>query len=106
MGTLIGTLFLTQLAAQRQRRRTVKDLWGNLGTEEGVDALLNTGWKVQGCKMEVYDKKGWGYNDDDSVFLGGYEQRHVGAEITVTYEGDDTKTCTTPDSPNPWDGSR
>jgi hypothetical protein len=90
-----------QVASYRHRRRAIKDLWGNLGTEEGVDALLNTGWKVKGSKMEVYDKRGWGYNDDDSMFLGGYEQRHVGAEITVTQE-DDSRTMTTPETPPQW----
>lgn len=67
-------MLLTQIAAVRQRQRTTKQLWGNLGTEEGVNALLNTGWKVKGSKMEVYDKAGRGYSDDDSMLIGGFEQ--------------------------------
>lgn len=94
LGTFAGALLLTQMAAYMQRRRTKKELWGNLGSEEGVDALLTTGWKVKGSKMEVYDKEGWGYRDDDSIFMGGYEQSaYVGAEITVTH---DSKSVTTP----------
>jgi len=85
--TFAGTVLVAQIAAQRQRRRTRKQLWGNLGTEEGVDALLNTGWKVNGSKMEVYDKRGWGYRDDDSMLIGGWEQtEYVGAEITLTQD--------------------
>lgn len=94
LGTFIGTVLLTQIAAQRQRTRTRQQLWGNLGTEEGVDALLNTGWKVNGSKMEIYDKRGWGYRDDDSMLIGGCEQTEfVGAEITVTQD-----SVTTPET--------
>jgi len=93
LGTVVGAILLTQSASYRRRRITRKQVWGNLGTEEGVDALLNTGWKVKGSRMEVYDKKGVGYHDDDSMLIGGYEQGAiVGAEITVTQE-----SVTTPD---------
>jgi hypothetical protein len=86
---------LTQIAAYRKRRRRRKELWGNLGTEEGVDELLKTGWKLKGSKMEVYNKAGLGYRDDDSMLIGGYEQcEFVGAEITVTHPESET----TPDS--------
>lgn len=87
---------LTQMAVYRQRRRATRDVWGNLGTEQGVDALLNTGWKVEGSKMEIYDKEGLGYRDDDSMLIGGYEQSaFMGAEITVTQ---DSKSHTTPEN--------
>jgi hypothetical protein len=105
ISTFVGTFCLMQVASYRHHRRAVKDLWGNLGSEEGVDALLNTGWKVRGCKMEVYDKRGYGYTDDDSIFLGGYEQR-LGAEITVhtqTHETEnDSRTITTPNDSQPY----
>jgi len=98
VGTLTGFILLSQTAAYRRRKITKKQIWGNLGTEEGVDALLNTGWKVKGSRMEVYDKKGQGYRDDDSMLIGGYYEQgaYVGAEITVTQ---DSMTVTTPDTP-------
>jgi hypothetical protein len=93
-GTVVATLLLTQVASHRKRRRTAKEMWGNLGTEEGVDELLRTGWKVKGSNMEVYDKAKLGYTDDDSILMGGFEQKHevVGAEIAVT------QSTTTPDT--------
>jgi hypothetical protein len=93
-GTVVATLLLTQVASHRKRRRTAKEMWGNLGTEEGVDELLRTGWKVKGSNMEIYDKAKLGYTDDDSILMGGFEQKHevVGAEITVT------QSTTTPDT--------
>lgn len=75
--TLLGTIILTQLAQYRRRQLTKQTLWGNIGTEEGLDALLNTGWKLPkngSTMMEVYNKEGIGYRDDDSILLGGYEQ--------------------------------
>jgi hypothetical protein len=97
-GTVVATLLLTQVASQRKRRRVAKEMWGNLGTEEGVDELLRTGWKVKGSNMEVYDKAKLGYTDDDSILMGGFEQKHevVGAEITVTPTV--TQSTTTPDT--------
>lgn len=98
MGTFCSTVLLTQIAAYRQRQRTRKEEWGNLGTEEGVDALLNTGWKVKGSRMEVFDKKGIGYRDDDSMLIGGYYEQgaYMGAEITVTQD-----SVATPESYSP-----
>ena len=61
------------MASDRKKRRTRKEIWGNLGTEEGVDALLETAWKVQGDRMQVYNKGRWGYRDDDSIFMGGFQ---------------------------------
>ena len=55
-------------------------IWGNIGTEQGVEALLSTGWKFKDSTlMEVYNKAGMGYRDDDSMLLGGYEQTHTTA---------------------------
>jgi len=95
VGTVVSTLLLTQTASYRRRQRRKKEVWGNLGTAEGVDALLNTGWKVKGSRMEVYDKKGVGYRDDDSMLMGGYYEQgaYMGAEITVTQD-----SVTTPDT--------
>jgi hypothetical protein len=89
LGVLLGiistTLCLTLLAHFRQRKRMTTERWSNLTTEQGVEELLRNGWALRGDKMEVYDKRNVGYRDDDSVFVGGYEQKEfVGAEITVT----------------------
>jgi hypothetical protein len=55
-------------------------IWGNIGTEQGVEALLSMGWKFKDSTlMEVYNKAGIGYRDDDSMLLGGYEQTHTTA---------------------------
>jgi hypothetical protein len=59
---------------------------GKLGTE---DALLNTGWKVKGSKMEAYDKRRWGHNDD--MFEAATNDI---AEVTVTQEVDSTTMTT------------
>lgn len=88
-------VLLSRLAAFRQQRRTRKELWGNLGTEEGVDALLQTTWKFRGDKMEVYKKSRWGYRDDESILLGGFQQTEFpGAEVTVTQQESDESTPT------------
>jgi hypothetical protein len=82
---MMSAICLAQLAGLRRRRRVQKELWGNLATEEGVDELLRTGWKVSGDKLEVYDKNKAGYQEGDSMLAGGFEQRVIcGAEITVT----------------------
>jgi hypothetical protein len=83
--TVIGTFLLMQLAEIRKRHRIEQANWGNLATEQGVDDLLRMGWKVDGCKMEVYDKRKIGYEDNDSMLIGGFQQTvPVGAEITVS----------------------
>jgi hypothetical protein len=83
--TVMGTFCLSQMARLRTAARSRKEDWGNLATEEGVDELLRTGWKVRGSLMEVYDRKDVGYRDNDSMLIGGYEQRiPVGSEIAVS----------------------
>jgi hypothetical protein len=83
--TVIGTFLLIQLSEIRKRHRIEQTNWGNLATEQGVDHLLRMGWKVDGCKMEVYDKRKIGYEDNDSMLIGGFQQTiPVGAEITVS----------------------
>jgi len=100
-GTFVMTLLLTQVASYRKRRRMAKEAWGNLGTESGVDELLKTGWNIKGSQMEIYDKTKVGYRDDDSVLMGGFEQKHkvIGAEITVSQQSTTTPPSTrTPDT--------
>lgn len=75
LGTVLSTAFLMTLASYHQKRLREQQLWGNLGTPEGVDELLKTGWKVKGARMEVYDKSKMGYEDNDSMLIGGYEQK-------------------------------
>lgn len=82
-GTICFTLSVTRLASYRRKRRARKELWGNLGTEEGVDALLETTWKFRGDKIRVYNKAGWGYRDDDSMLIGGFQQTFSCADSTT-----------------------
>ena len=103
LGTVVGFVLLSQIAAYRRRQQRQKHVWGNLATEEGVDALLNTGWKLKGSRMEVFDKKGWGYRDDDSMLIGGgcYDPGvYAGAVITVNQDSATINTNTTPDIPD------
>jgi hypothetical protein len=97
--TVLVTAIVMQLAAYRHRRLYKRECWSNvnLGNEKGVDEILQMGWKLKGGHMEIYDKTNLGYSDDNSLFLGGYEQREPGAlcEITVTHpteEASDTNT--------------
>lgn len=97
--TVLVTAVVMQLAAYRHRRLYKRECWSNvnLGNEKGVDEILQMGWKLKGGHMEIYDKTNLGYSDDNSLFLGGYEQREPGAlcEITVTHpteEASDTNT--------------
>lgn len=61
--------------------------------------------------MEVYDKNGLGYRDDDSMLMGGYydQNAYMGAEITVTHDSlgdaDDDDDCRLL-SPPTIDGNR
>ena len=98
LATLVSVVALRIMATRRQRAREHKHLWGNLASKEGVDALLNTAWVLDGSKMQIYDKTKMGYKDDDSIFLGGYEQREavVGAEITVTHPMTETSPSDLP----------
>ena len=81
LGTFICTCALAQLAAYRQRRLQDRQLWGNIATEQGVDELLRTGWKIRGSQMEIYDKAAMGYGDDNSLFIGGFEQTEMVKEV-------------------------
>jgi hypothetical protein len=68
-------------------------------SSRGINELLKTGWKVQGTSndkkvLEIYDKSKWGYRENDSMLIGGFEQREavVGAEITLTHAPSETNT--------------
>jgi hypothetical protein len=86
-------MILTQLASYRRRQRMKQTIWGNIGTEQGVEALLSTGWKFKDSTlMEVYNKAGMGYRDDDSMLLGGYEQTHTTTTTTTAVGGGETSS--------------
>lgn len=91
--TVFGTFLLIQLAEIRRRHRIERSDWGNLATEEGVDELLRVGWKLDGSKIELYDNKKAGYEENDSMLIGGFQQTVLGAEITVS------QTETAPETP-------
>jgi hypothetical protein len=94
--TVTGTFVITNVAIYSEGQRRKKQIWGTLGTEAGVNAILSTAWTVNGTKIQVFEKKdGYGYDDDDSMLIGGYEQREAsGGEITVTLD-----SITTPETP-------
>lgn len=85
LGTVGSTLCFVVAANFRRSRRLRKELWGNLATEEGVNELLRKGWKIRDGKMEIFDKKGYGYAvEDGSMLMGGYQQSElVGTEISM-----------------------
>ena len=103
LGLLVSTLccatMLRCLGARQQRTRQQRAVWGNLASEEGINTLLGTAWALEGSKMQVYDKTQMGYRDDDSIFLGGFEQKEavVGAEIITETQ----PTTETPDTTPP-----
>jgi len=78
LSTCSGLIFTSQVGAIRRRRKVRHQVWGNLASEEGVKELLNTGWILRDDRMEVYDKARVGYRDDDSMLIGGFEQREPG----------------------------
>jgi hypothetical protein len=99
LGVFVGTIVLTalcmSLAAYRKHRLMKKSVWGNLKLDEaGVNELLKTGWKLQDQKtLQVYDKHRLGYYDDDSVLIGGYEQKEgcaIGGEIITVTQSETT----------------
>lgn len=92
-----GSLLLAQLGSMRRRRRIKKQVWSNLASEDGVKELLKTGWILtKSNHMEVYDRSKVGYNDNDSMLIGGFQQREavVGTEITIN-GGTNTANATT-----------
>jgi hypothetical protein len=97
---IVGFALLSKLASTRKKKRKKKETWTQLGTIEGVDELLRTGWKVRDNQVELYDRTGIGYRDDDSLFLGGCEQKDAIIGTTVSLAKPETVTSRTPDSEN------
>jgi hypothetical protein len=97
-GTVAVAAALMLLAAYRHRRLYKHECWSNvnLGHEKGVEEILQMGWKLKGAQMEIYDKTKLGYSDDNSLFLGGFEQREPCGlgEITVTQPTDASESHT------------
>ena len=103
LGTLSSLILASQISGIRRRVKVRKQVWGNLASEEGVKELLSTGWVLRDDRMEVYDKERMGYRDDDSMLIGGYEQREPGpgteivAPTLTTHEETSTRgPSTTP----------
>jgi hypothetical protein len=79
--SIIALLFLG--CSTRSQRFTIhkKALETHFLTEEGVNDILQVGWKYQKPKdgstsqlfLQVYDKSKVGYNDGSSVLMGGVE---------------------------------
>lgn len=83
LGTIICTSLLMLLASFHQRRMREQVLWGNMATRDGVEELLKMGWKFDGTRMEVYDKGKIGYDDNDSMLIGGFEQKVAVTVVNV-----------------------
>jgi hypothetical protein len=96
--TVVGFALLSHVAAVRQKKRQRKQVWGHVGTVEGIDELLRTGWHVSGNKMEIYDRSGLGYRDDDSLFQGGYEQKETIIGLAISMTRPESGTTRTPDT--------
>jgi hypothetical protein len=100
-GTVLVTFILMHIAAYRRRAMAKQETWGNLGTVKGVEEVLQTGWKIKGSNMEIFDKSKLGYDDDQgSLLIGGYEQRVIlGAEISIVkHQGSEATPETHPNS--------
>jgi hypothetical protein len=64
-------LLLSSMAAYRRKKQEEQERWGaKLGTDHDVSEMLKVGWDGQ---KPVVTKK-LGYRDDDSIFMGGFEQ--------------------------------
>jgi hypothetical protein len=90
------TSFLTYCSVWIKRRHTRKQLWGTQHlTESGVGDLLNVGWRYQEggeqLFLQVFDKGKLGYNDDNSMLMGGVVEQ----TITPTTLPSSTVTATT-----------
>lgn len=90
--TVVTTMTLATIASQIAKRREQEELWGiNVRMMESIareDAdYLNVGWRFADHNhhnadaeaptmvMEVYDKRGVGYQDDNSLLMGGFEYK-------------------------------
>ena len=90
IGMVSGLVLASQIGALRRKMKIRQQVWGNLASEEGVKELLNTGWVLRDDRMEVFHKDRVGYRDDDSMLIGGFEQREPGPGTEIV-----TPTITT-----------
>jgi hypothetical protein len=101
--TIVFVVSLSSIAHIISKRRTAKRLWGAAMTQEGIDAILQVGWRYHEQKeqqqqeelvegenkndmqqqellhqqlfLQIYDKGiGPGYNEENSVLKGGVER--------------------------------
>jgi hypothetical protein len=71
--TFMFVTMLSWTAVYRRKRQEEEEHWGvRLGTDRGVEEMLKIGWDGQ----KAYQKEMMGYRDNDSVFIGGFEQTH------------------------------
>jgi len=78
--TCLATLLLCS-SIWMQRRVVHKQTWGAPAyTEEAINDMLQVGWRYQKensgqqLYLQVYDKSRVGYNDENSMLMGGVEQ--------------------------------
>lgn len=100
LGTVVFTTILVIISNEVAKRREQDELWGNLNiletAQEDAD-YLNVGWRFDKTgggqvddgdekpennnipanmmMMEVFDKRGVGYREGDSLLMGGYEYK-------------------------------
>jgi len=100
IGLLCSTMFvvvsLSLIANCVNKKRNRQLLWGAVLTHDGVDDILQVGWRIHEqppqeqspggltpeevqqqetqLYLHVYDKGGEGYNDENSLLKGGVEQ--------------------------------
>jgi hypothetical protein len=96
---VFSTSFLSYFSVWIKRRQSRQQLWGaQCLTESGVGDLLNVGWRYQEggeqLFLQVFDKGKLGYNDDNSMLMGGA----VDQTTTPTTLPSSTATTTTPNS--------
>jgi hypothetical protein len=90
--TITFVAMLSSTAVYRRRRQEEKH-WGvRLGTDRGVEEMLNIGWDGQ----KAYQKEKLGYRDNDSVFIGGFEHTQralMSSTITTSSSNEHTQTA-------------
>lgn len=105
--TIVVALSLTLWAGYLQRKQVAQEAWGAVFTEQGINDVLQVGWRYQEPDdgsgdggqdhgngqlfLQVYDKTKIGYNDEDSVLQGGVERQEFTAP-TLPTSGDATTT--------------
>jgi hypothetical protein len=123
LGLFLGTLFLAiglaKLSRFTQRQQSQHAMWGvQFLTEQGVGELLNVGWRYQEddhsenggggygggggdqLYLQVFDKRKLGYNDDNSILMGGVVVPLHPSTFTVptTLPSSSNNTTATPDT--------